>query len=54
MIILSGGMLVGIDQVVFFSDRRRCRLRFRYALRQCNPNEKSIRADQYANSLMHP
>ena len=28
-------------------------MRFKYALRQCNQNEKSIRADQYAKSLMN-
>ena len=37
----------------FCSDMRRSRLRFKYALRQCNQNEKSIRADQYAKSLMN-
>ena len=26
---------------------------FKYALRRCNQNEKSIRADQYAKSLMN-
>ena len=35
------------------SDMRRSRLRFKYALRQCSQNEKSIRADQYAKSLMN-
>ena len=37
----------------FCSDMRRSRLRFKYDLRQCNQNEKSIRADQYAKSLMN-
>ena len=53
MIILSGGMLVDLDQVLFVPDRRRSRLRFKYAHRQCNQNEKSIRADQYSKSLMN-
>ena len=35
------------------SDMKRSRLRFTYAPRQCNQNEKSIRADQYAKSLMN-
>ena len=35
------------------SDMRRSRMRFKYALRQCNQNEKSIRADQYSKSLMN-
>ena len=35
------------------SDMRRSRMRFKYALRQCSQNEKSIRADQYAKSLMN-
>ena len=32
---------------------RRSRLRFKHALRQCSQNEKFIRADQYARSLMN-
>ena len=35
------------------SDMRRSRLRFTYALRQCNQNEKYIRADQYAKFFMN-
>ena len=31
---------------------RRSRLSFKYALRQCKQNEDSIRADEYAKSLM--
>ena len=38
MITLCGGML---------------RLRFKYALKQCNQNEECIRADQHAKSLMN-
>ena len=37
----------------FCTDMRRSRLRLKYALRQCNQNEKYIRAEQYAKSLMN-
>ena len=37
----------------FCSDMRRSKLRFKYALRLCNQNKKSIRAYQYAKSLMN-